>query len=104
MSSLASATIRSTGSMSCCPGTWQDRRRKASPPEPALVKAKQPQPAADAYLQQGQGPQPFDLVLWVAGHGAMPFLRDGPMLPGTIWQRWNAAFGGNFLGYAFFIN
>jgi hypothetical protein len=49
-------------------------------------------------------PQPFDLVLWATGHGVMPFLKDGPMLSGTIWQRWNAAFGGNFLAYAFFIN
>lgn len=49
-------------------------------------------------------PQPFDLVLWATGHGVMPFLKDGPTLSGTIWQRWNATFGRNFLGYAFFIN
>jgi hypothetical protein len=49
-------------------------------------------------------PRPFDLVLWVAGHGAVPFLKDGPMLTGSAWQRWNAAFAGNFLGYLFFIN
>jgi hypothetical protein len=49
-------------------------------------------------------PQPFDLVLWVTGHGAIPFLKEGPTLSGTIWQRWNATFRGNFLGYVFFIN
>jgi hypothetical protein len=49
-------------------------------------------------------PKPFDLVLWVTGHGAMPFLKDGPVLSGSAWQSWNAAFAGNFLGYLFFIN
>jgi hypothetical protein len=28
-------------------------------------------------------PQPFDLVLWATGHGAIPFLKDGPTLPGA---------------------
>lgn len=51
-----------------------------------------------------EDPRPFDLVLWITGHGAMPFLRDGPMLDGTAWQQWNRLFRGNFLGYAFFIN
>lgn len=49
-------------------------------------------------------PRPFDLVLWVTGHGAAPFLKDGPMLTGSAWQGWNSAFAGNFLGYLFFIN
>ena len=38
--------------MSCCPGTWRNQRRTASPPEPTAVKPKRPQPAADAYLKQ----------------------------------------------------
>ena len=28
-------------------------------------------------------PQPFDLVLWATGHGALPFLKDGPTLSGA---------------------
>jgi hypothetical protein len=49
MSSGASATMRSTGWMSCCPGAHRNWRRTASPPDPTAVKPKQAQPAADAY-------------------------------------------------------
>jgi hypothetical protein len=49
-------------------------------------------------------PQPFDLVLWITGHAAMPYLKDGPTVDGTFLRRWNSTFGNNFLGYAFFIN
>jgi hypothetical protein len=49
-------------------------------------------------------PQPFDLVLWATGHGAKPFLKDGPTVSRETWQRWTSGFGGNLLGYAFFIN
>jgi hypothetical protein len=49
-------------------------------------------------------PQPFDLVLWVTGHGAKPFLKDGPTVSREDWGRWTSGFGNNFLGYAFFIN
>jgi hypothetical protein len=49
-------------------------------------------------------PKPFDLVLLVTGHGVVPFLKDGPVLTGSAWQRWNGAFAGNFLRYLFFIN
>lgn len=49
-------------------------------------------------------PRPFDLVLWLTGHGARPFLKDGPTLSMTQWGLWNQAFRGNFLGYMFFIN
>ncbi len=49
-------------------------------------------------------PKPFDLMLWFTGHGAMPYLKDGPTLSGSTWQQWNRLFGNNFLGYAIFIN
>ncbi len=49
-------------------------------------------------------PKPFDLVLAITGHGMTPFLKDGPVLDGTAWSRWNGLFRSNFLGYAFFIN
>lgn len=51
-----------------------------------------------------EDPRPFDLVLWLTGHGSMPYLKDGPMLTGSAWQQWNRMFRNNFLGYAFFIN
>jgi hypothetical protein len=51
-----------------------------------------------------EDPKSFDLVLWVTGHGAMPFLRDGPTLDGGTLAQWNRMFGNNFLGYAFFVN
>jgi hypothetical protein len=49
-------------------------------------------------------PQPFDAVLWVTGHGAVPFMRDGPVIGQREWRAWNATFRGNFLGYMIYIN
>ncbi len=49
-------------------------------------------------------PQPFDLVLFLTGHGAEPFLRDGPVIGMTWWQLWNRSFSNNFLGYLFYFN
>jgi hypothetical protein len=44
------------------------------------------------------------LVLWIAGYGAAPYLEEGPTLTMDDWNRWNQAFGGNFLGYALWFN
>jgi len=49
-------------------------------------------------------PRDFDLVLWIAGYGAAPYLEEGPTLTMDDWNRWNQAFGGNFLGYALWFN
>ena len=49
-------------------------------------------------------PRDFDLVLWAAGIGVAPYLEDGEVLGATEWSRLNRAFGGNFLGYAFWFN
>jgi hypothetical protein len=49
-------------------------------------------------------PRDFDLVLWAAGHSAVPYLEDGPTLSLTDWDQWNRAFNGNFLGYALWFN
>ena len=49
-------------------------------------------------------PRDFDLVLWVAGYGAVPYLEDGPTLSISDWNQWNHAFNGNFLGYALWFN
>lgn len=49
-------------------------------------------------------PRPFDLVLWVAGPGVVPYLKDGPTLSQEDWRRWQAIFRGNFFGYALWFN
>lgn len=49
-------------------------------------------------------PRPFDLVLWVTGHAALPYLKDGPTVSQETWRRWQAMFRGNFLAYAAWIN
>jgi len=49
-------------------------------------------------------PREFDLVLWVTGYGAAPYLEAGPGLSGNNWREWQRVFGGNFLGYAFWFN
>lgn len=49
-------------------------------------------------------PRPFDLVLWMTGHAAAPYLREGPTLSQDAWRRWNAMLNGNFLGYAVWFN
>ncbi len=54
-----------------------------------------------AFFEQ---PRPFDLVLWMTGHAAAPYLRDGPMVTGETARQWQVIFGGNFLTYAFWFN
>jgi hypothetical protein len=49
-------------------------------------------------------PQPFDLVLWVTGHAAVPYLKDGDVISWESWNRWNGMLRGNFLGYAVWFN
>lgn len=49
-------------------------------------------------------PRDFDLVLWVTGHAAMPYLRDGDTLSRDQWLAWQRVFGGHFLGYAIWFN
>lgn len=51
-----------------------------------------------------ESPRPFDLVLWITGHSATPYLKDGPMVSGETTRQWQLMFGGNFLGYAFWFN
>ncbi len=51
-----------------------------------------------------ENPRPFDLVLWITGHGAMPYLKDGPLVSSETTRQWQIMFGGNFLAYAFFFN
>lgn len=45
-----------------------------------------------------------DVVLWVTGHAAVPFLEEGELTDDGLWRQLNRTFNGNFLGMSFFIN
>jgi hypothetical protein len=49
-------------------------------------------------------PQAFDLILWITGPGARPYLENGEMISAESWQAIDRAFGGNFASYAFWFN
>lgn len=49
-------------------------------------------------------PRTFDLVLWVTGHAAVPYLEDGPILTKEKWAVWERVFGGDFLTFAAYAN
>ena len=49
-------------------------------------------------------PRAFDLVLWVTGHAAMPYLKPGEVISQSDWAQWQRIFSGNFLAYAFWFN
>ena len=49
-------------------------------------------------------PKPFDLVLWITGHGVLPYLEDGPMADRVVWMQGAQAFRGQFLSYALWFN
>lgn len=49
-------------------------------------------------------PKTFDLVLWMQGTGAAPFLEKGPLSTPDVWQRLNRLFNGEFVGFALWFN
>lgn len=49
-------------------------------------------------------PQPFDLVLWIQGSAAAPYLEKGPITTPEVWQRLQRTFQGNFIGFAVWFN
>lgn len=49
-------------------------------------------------------PRPFDLVLWITGPAALPYLADGPVLTGGEWNDLTRAFRGSFGSYAIWFN
>jgi hypothetical protein len=49
-------------------------------------------------------PQPFDLVLWITGPAALPYLEDGPVTTPEEWARMTEAFGGRFGLFALWVN
>lgn len=46
----------------------------------------------------------FDLVLWVTGHAALPYLEDGTIADGAAFQQADRVFSGDLLTYAFWFN
>jgi hypothetical protein len=49
-------------------------------------------------------PRTFDMVLWVQGTAALPFLEKGPCTKPATWQRLNELFRGEFIGFALWFN
>jgi hypothetical protein len=49
-------------------------------------------------------PRPFDLVLWMTGHAAAPYMEEGPVIPPESWQLWQQVFNGDFLLFAIYFN
>jgi hypothetical protein len=51
-----------------------------------------------------EDPRQFDLVLWVQGTAAVPYLEDGPVTTKETWTRLQRIFQGDFIGFAFWFN
>ncbi len=49
-------------------------------------------------------PSTFDLVLWVQGTAAAPYLEDGPQTSAEVWRRLQRVFRGEFIGFALWFN
>ena len=49
-------------------------------------------------------PRRFDLVEWVQGPGAEPYVEIGPVTEPEQWARFQRLFNGNFAGFALWIN
>ncbi|MGL4495501.1 MAG: hypothetical protein ACRCXM_13120 [Beijerinckiaceae bacterium] len=49
-------------------------------------------------------PRPFDLVLWMTGHAAIPYLREGQAISSRTFWEWQRVFGNNFAGYMVWFN
>ncbi len=49
-------------------------------------------------------PRAFDLVLWVQGTAATPYLEKGPLTRAEVWTRLQQVFGGDLFGFAVWFN
>ncbi len=49
-------------------------------------------------------PRDFDLVLFVQGTDAVPYLEEGPLTTPAAWSRMTRVFGGDFFGFAVWFN
>jgi hypothetical protein len=51
-----------------------------------------------------EDPRTFDLVLWVQGTAAAPYLEQGPMTKPETWREFQQRFRGQFIGFAIWFN
>ncbi len=49
-------------------------------------------------------PTNLDVVLWVQGTAAAPYLEEGELTKPEFWRRLNSSFGGQFAGFALWFN
>ena len=49
-------------------------------------------------------PRTFDLVLWIQGTAAQPYLEDGQLTTKETWVRLQGVFRGEFIGFALWLN
>lgn len=49
-------------------------------------------------------PKDFDLVLWIQGSDAVPYLEEGPLTTPETWAEFQRVFQGRFVGMAIWIN
>ena len=49
-------------------------------------------------------PTQLDLVLWIHGSAATPYLEEGDLTRPDTWQQFNQSFGGQLLGFGFYFN
>jgi hypothetical protein len=49
-------------------------------------------------------PREFDLVLWVQGTAAVPYLEAGSVTDKRVWERLQRVFRGEFIGFALWFN
>jgi hypothetical protein len=49
-------------------------------------------------------PTPFDLILWIQGTAAVPYLEKGEMTDLETWTRLDRIFRGEFIGFALWFN
>ncbi len=49
-------------------------------------------------------PTTFDLVLWIQGTAAAPYLEKGTITKPETWQRFQNIFRGQFIGFALWFN
>jgi hypothetical protein len=49
-------------------------------------------------------PSALDLILWIQGTGAAPYLENGTITSPDFWETTNRIFRGQFLGFAIWFN
>jgi len=49
-------------------------------------------------------PRRFDLLLWVQGSDAAPYLEEGKLSEGSTWRSLRSEFGSHFPGFALWFN